>query len=146
MKYILSTMSNSVSYTFYNDGPANGIPTVKKTITVKGGANISSATSGFGELVKSQEGHNLWTPSGVITSLSDSDYDELMQHPIFKRHLDSGVVKPITGNVTGNHDMVRREANKMEKDNFAPMTPEVAKKKHAKVKTKTGAAEDDGVI
>lgn len=140
-KYVLSTATNSVSYAFYE--MTGDLPVIRDKITIKGGAGIPSIRSGFGEMNQDSEGVPMWTADGVVTPVSDARYEMLKDHPIFKKHLDKGLVKVINSDITGNHKAVREHARDMTKrDGFAQMTPE-SLKAHSKVKINTESIDAD---
>ena len=66
-KYVLSTMTNSVSYAIW--GNVGDLPVMRQKVTIKGGAGLPSISSGFGEVSKDGEGSPLWTADGVITPI-----------------------------------------------------------------------------
>jgi hypothetical protein len=76
--YILSTMTDSISYAFYND--VDGLPVMRDKVTIKGGTGLPSHTSGFGEVSNDGEGKPMWTPDGVVTPISDERYDQARHH------------------------------------------------------------------
>lgn len=148
-KYIVSTMSMSVNYTFYTEVKENpnvkagsgALPNIRKQILIKGGAGLTSATSGFGEMAKGADGAPLWTPEGIVTVVSDADFEHLKEHHVFKQHLEKGLVKVVNHDIVGNHKAVAKEVRGMSDDPFAPMTRETADKR-IKVKL-SGEQEDD---
>lgn len=118
-KYILSTMTNSVSYTVYEK--IGNLPVPKKKVTIYGGANLPSLRSGFGEMTSDGQGAPMWTAAGIITPVSDADYEILKEHYLFKKHLAKGLVKPINQDIRGNHAEVKRQVNTnmTKRDGFA---------------------------
>lgn len=147
-KYIVSTMSMAVKYTFYSELPQNGntkagagpLPNIKKQILVRGGAGLTSATSGFGEMAKDQGGSPLWTPDGIVTVVSDADYELLKEHHVFKSHLEKGLVRVVNQDISQNHGAVVKETRGMSHDPFAPLTSATADKR---IKVKLGAGDED---
>lgn len=119
MKYIISTMANAVAYTIYNKNAE--LPVLQKTITIKGGANMASMTSGFGELSHTGEGQPLWTPSGMVTEVSDEDYAILVEHPVFKRHLEQGYVIDSSMDVRGSLKALNKVTKGMAEDGRAQL-------------------------
>lgn len=133
MKFILSTMTNGVSYAMYDH--AGDLPVIRSKITIKGGANLPSMSSGFGEQGQDGEGHPIWTAAGVITPIKDEQYEALKDHWLFKKHLASGHVKVIDDNIIGNHKAVKEHVRDMEPtDGFAQLNPKTIKK-HANIKS-----------
>lgn len=120
-KYILSKMSASVNYNLYN--LVDGLPMVRHKITVHGGAGIPSARSGFGEMTHDTEGRPLWTADGVVTPVSDEDHALLLDHAVFKKHMDKGYVKVINSDIRGNHKAIIQQSKGMESDGFRQLNP-----------------------
>ncbi len=140
-KYVLSTMTNAVSYAFFND--VGGLPVIRDKVTIKGGAGLPSLTAGFGEVSKDDEGSPMWTPDGVVTPLSDERYDLVKDHPLFKKHIDKGVLKVINHDITGNHKEVQKQTRSMEKkDGFAQLNPATIGQ-HCKVKISKDSIDSD---
>lgn len=140
-KYILSTMTGAVSYAFYNyvgnaDSKGAGLlPVIRKKITIFGGAGIPSNRSGFGEMSNDAEGQPMWTASGIITPVSEEDYEVLKDHELFRKHVDGGYLKVINEDIRGNHKAVQKQVRSMEeKDTSAQLTPQTIK---SRVKVKT---------
>lgn len=77
--FIVSRASQDNEYVFWGS-TANGTRTVKKTILIKGGANVMDKTT-------------MTTPNGVITEISDEDWKELEKHPAFIRHKERGFME-----------------------------------------------------
>lgn len=131
--FVISTMTNSVSYRFYKN--VGDLPVVQDSITIRGGAGLPSLKSGFGEMGADGEGAPLWTAEGMVTPLSDARYDILKDHKLFKDHLEGGHVKVVNADLTGNHAQVKKEIRSMApRDNFAQLTPATVGQK-IKVKT-----------
>ncbi|WGN90779.1 hypothetical protein [Burkholderia phage vB_BglM_WTB] len=121
-KYILSTMTTSVSYGFYHmvgsADPRSGgpVPVERKKITIRGGANLPSDRSGIGEMVQDSEGRPIWTAAGFVTPVSDADYEELKDHKIFKMHLEANLLKVLNTDLSdgnSNHKRVLAASSDM---------------------------------
>lgn len=140
-KYILSTMTNSVSYCFWTK--SGDLPVLRNKITIKGGKGIPSTRSGFGEMAQDSEGIPMWTADGIVTPISDEQYDSLKDHPIFKKHEDEGLVKVVNKDITGNHREVQRQVATMTKvDGFAQLNKETIGK-HTAVKISQESIDSD---
>jgi hypothetical protein len=132
-KYVLSTMTNAVSYNVYET--IADLPRKKAGVLIHGGAHLPSVRSGFGEMQRDVEGTPIWTAAGVVTPVSDSQYDLLKDHPLFKKHLAGGYLKVVNHDITDNHKLVKREVTSMNRvDAHAQLTPDTFKQK---VKMKT---------
>jgi hypothetical protein len=134
-------MTNSIRYAFYTK--TGDLPVMRDSVLIKGGAGLPSITSGFGETSKDVDGVPMWTPDGVITPLSDERYETLKEHPLFKGHIEKGLIKVINKDITGNHREVQKQVATMEKrDGFAQLTPATVGQ-HTKVKISKDAIDAD---
>jgi hypothetical protein len=133
MKYILSTMTNSISYNWYET--IGDLPRKKHGVLIHGGAGLPSIRSGFGDQTQDKEGMPIWTAKGIVTSITEEQYDRLKDHWLFKQHLEGGWVKVLNSDISGNHKAVKEIVRDMnQRDDFAQLTPETFK---TKVKVKT---------
>lgn len=125
MKYVLSTMTNSVAYAFYTTPEGrDGVPAMREKITIFGGANIPSLRSGFGEMANDDEGRPIWMADGIVTAVEDSKFEILENHKLFKDHMAAGYLKVVKDDITGNHKAVKKHVVAMEKnDTYSLMTP-----------------------
>lgn len=142
--YILSTFAHSIDYTVYGEAPPNAIPPVRRVITIRGGADIASETNPFGVASKTEEGRVLWTPAGIVTSVSDADYELLKGISAFRVHMDAGMLKLVNANVQNDHDKVERETRSMSKDehgvmNASNVAKRVKSQSASKAKISTGS-------
>lgn len=120
-KYILSTMSYPVNYTFYNK--AGDLPVPRKRILIHGGAGMPSDTSGIGDMIRDANGKPIWTAQGFVTTVSDADFEELMGNHVFKSHLEKGLLKVINHDITGSTREIDKATQHMESDGFRQLTP-----------------------
>lgn len=139
-QYILSTMSAGVAYTFYRD--VSGLPVVQHKILIQGGAGLASVRSGFGEMTHTGDGTPIWTADGVVTPISDADWEKLKEHPVFIKHQAKGLVKQINQDIRGNHRAVQKHAASMEQDPLRPLTKDTIAK-NLKVTTASVRSEDE---
>lgn len=118
--YILSKMANSVTYRTYTmrgdkSQKAGLLPMPDPNpITIKGGAERPSQRGGFGDVAQDISGNVIWTPRGVVTTLSQEDYDRLKGHALFQKHMEGGYLAVVTSDVANNHKKVSRIAEDME--------------------------------
>jgi hypothetical protein len=141
-KYVLSTMTNSVSYRNYRFvGDRNAtqnqalLPIPTDTVVIRGGANRPSQKGGFGEQANDLNGNVLWTPRGVITVLTDEEYDRVKDHWLFQKHMAGGYLEVVNEDVHGNHKKVAKIAAAMEgQDPGAQLTKDTLAQR-IKVKT-----------
>lgn len=104
--FIVSRASQDNEYVFWGS-TANGMRTVKKSILIKGGANVMDKTT-------------MTTPNGVVTEISDEDWEALKEHSAFKRHMERGFVEVM------QEEKKARESSKKKstkKDGSAQLTP-----------------------
>jgi hypothetical protein len=144
--YIVSTMSESVSYRTYSF-IGNAHETKNQSllpvphpdpVIIRGGANKPSLKGGFGDANEDINGNILWTPKGVVTKLSAEDYERVKDHWLFQKHLKGGYLSVLERDVSGNHKAVSRVASDMtEQDPSKQLTKEtVAQKIKVKVPSK----------
>lgn len=137
--YVISTMTDSVGYTFFRN--VGDLPVPHKKIVIRGGADLPSHKSGFGEMRHNEEGQPLWTAEGVCTPVSDSDYEVLKDHWLFKKHVDGGKLKVVSRDIHDDYKAVKKEVKSMEtgweSDKAKQLTPETVKQrvgnKHLKI-------------
>lgn len=106
MKYIVSRASQDNEYIVWETTP-NGIKRVKKSVLIKGGANVIDKTTKT-------------APNGVITEVSDEDYELLAEHSAFQRHVERGFVEVM------KEEKKAKETSKKKgkKDGGSQLTPE----------------------
>ena len=105
-KYIYSTLTASQKYPIWIRTPGRDIPRIQSYVLIHGGANLPSKV--------------LVTPRGVVTSISDDEFERLIQCPGFQQHVDNGFL--VVEDREYDPDSV---AENMEpKDFSAPMVPE----------------------
>lgn len=100
MHYVYSTLSAGVNYANYQKLYDINVKT--HHVAIAGGANVANK--------------HFVTPQGVVTEVSDSDMDFLLQHPTFKFHVEKGFI-------THNKKEIRVEKaieNMESKDKSAP--------------------------
>jgi hypothetical protein len=151
-KYVLSTMTNSVSYRNYRyvgDRHATQnqalLPIPTDTVIIRGGANRPSQKGGFGDQETDKSGNILWTPRGVVTVLTDEEYERVSQHWLFKKHMEGGYLVCLDEDISGNHKKVAKIAASMEgQDPGAQLTKETLAQR-IKVKTPEKELQVDGM-
>lgn len=105
--HVYSTLTAGNDYVFYKND-LHGLPQAEKTITVKGGANVPDKVTG------------LVMPFSH-TELSDSDYEALKEHPLFKLHVANRYIR-VQKTATKNEEKATKDLEK--EDASAPLTPE----------------------
>jgi hypothetical protein len=77
-KYIFSTLTCDQVYSNARHNDAGGI-IEDSQVFIKGGAGLAN--------------DRLITPLGVLTEVSDEDYEQLLQNEVFKIHVKNGFIK-----------------------------------------------------
>lgn len=139
-KYVLSTMTFSVNYTFFR--AVGNLPVATDKITIHGGASIPSAISGRGEMISDGEGRPLWIADGVVTPISDLNADRLSAHPIFKKHQEKGYVKILDADIRDNNKAIKKHTVGMEADGFRQLNTSTISK-NIKVTTSFAKTADE---
>jgi hypothetical protein len=103
--YVYSTMTGPVEYAIWARGGGD-IPTIRKSVRIEGGANVADK--------------HLYTPRGVLTIISEEDYDILQQDGVFQIHKENGF---ITVEQSQASSIERAVADMESQDNSAPLTP-----------------------
>lgn len=76
-KYVFSTLSSSVQYVNYKQGDSD-LPVADGYVQINGGAGIADK--------------RLITPLGVMTKITDEEYDFLKKDELFQRHVKNGFI------------------------------------------------------
>lgn len=113
--FIVSRASQDNEYIVWGTTP-NGQKTVQKSILIKGGANV-------------MDKHTMTTPNGVVTEISDEDWEVLKEHSAFQRHMKAGFMEPLK-----EEKKARKSAKDKsdKKDGSAQLTPEDFEKRGQK--------------
>jgi hypothetical protein len=146
--YVLSKMTNSVSYRNYRYvGDRNAtsnqalLPVPTDTVIIRGGADRPTMRGGVGEQSNDLSGNVLWTPRGVVTELTDEEYERVKEHWLFKKHMKNGYLAVLDEDISGNHKKIKRIAEDMEgQDPGAQLTKETLAQR---IKVKTPSREVD---
>lgn len=128
-KYVLSTATCSQRFVEYAKGAGSGGLNVSvREITIRGGANSPSLTSGFGDLSQTGEGQPLWTPQGVVTKVTDDEAEFLRSHEGFIAAEKRGFYSILDSDPGDSHKKIADLTDDMTKrDKSAPLTPATAK-------------------
>lgn len=105
--YVYSTLTNSQKYVNYQpilEGQL--IHQSAYEVHIRGGANLSDK--------------HLHTPRGVVTVVSEEDYEELQKNPEFQKHVERGF---ITVDKKEVHVEVAVARGMQQEDASAPVTP-----------------------
>lgn len=133
MAFVLSTMTNSVNYAFWDsskvgsDPGKNGLgalPVLIGEVLIRGGANMSTSNPNniAGERSKQENGTPIWTPAGVVTEIPDELVPALEKHPTFAAHQEQGLVSISENSPGSTHkDIVRATQDMAKSDGFAPL-------------------------
>jgi hypothetical protein len=103
--FVYSTLTNSLTIADYikRDG---GVPTKKRQVLINGGANLASK--------------HLITPQGVVTELSNDDYDFVKENKMFQRMVERGFIKVDAKKM----DVEKVVADMESRDESAPLVPQ----------------------
>ncbi|MDE2100259.1 MAG: hypothetical protein KGL39_23615 [Patescibacteria group bacterium] len=105
--HIYSTLANTQHYTMYDRSKdKNQLPRVKAQIMVHGGANVSNK--------------QFVTPKGVMTTVSDEEYELLKDNHVFKQHVANGHIQV----ESRKYSLDKVVKDMTEKDKSAPLTPD----------------------
>ncbi len=111
MPYIYSTLTADNTYVDYKQDPHNKTHQMAGSVTIKGGANLSSK--------------NLITPLGMLTTVTEKELETLQANLAFKRHVRRGFIR-----VEQKEQKIKKVAAGMTKrDKAAPRTPDDIKAK-----------------
>lgn len=104
--FIVSRASQDNEYVVW-ETTTNGQKQPKKSILIKGGANV-------------MDKHTMTTPNGVVTEISDEDWEILREHTAFKRHMERGFME-----VMKEEKKARKSSKEKsdKKDGSAQLTP-----------------------
>lgn len=87
MPKVISTLTDSVDYTKFNQPDGGGTPEAIRTVSIKGGANLAQK-----RLVLLGEGS---TKAGIETEVSDEQLAFLQDHPLFQTHVKNGFIEVV---------------------------------------------------
>ena len=79
MPYVFSTLTASNTYVKYNPQGGGDLPSVDRSVTIKGGSNLPNK--------------HMLTSIGYMTEVSDEDMSWLQEDEIFKLHVKNGYIK-----------------------------------------------------
>lgn len=132
--YIISSMTDSISYCFYAEAAnEKDVPALREKITIRGGRGLPSHRSGFGEMSQDVQGTPLWTAEGIVTRITEDQWNRLKEHPLAKKHLAANRLKKVDEDVRGNHKKVRQISRDMEgPDSHALLTKQTVKERISK--------------
>lgn len=120
--FIYSTLTADVAYTSYLPNETPAASTKEHSVLIKGGAN------------NAVEGFKLFTPKGVATKVSDSDFEFLQKNHVFQLHHKNGFITWDKSEISVD----KAVSNMTAKDQSAPKTPKDLPQKKKRV------GEDDG--
>lgn len=75
--YVFSTLSTPMAYTKFSTG-GNDLPRPERTVSIMGGANVADK--------------NFVTPKGVMTAITEEEYEFLQHNNLFKKHVENGFI------------------------------------------------------
>jgi hypothetical protein len=114
MYYIYSTATCPISYVKYKPSPTTegkdrnggsvGHNQILRRVTINGGHGVNTK--------------QLFTPRGVVTQISDDDFEFLMKDEAFKRHMDAGYMSFDKKKT----EPEKKAKNMADKDGSSPLT------------------------
>ena len=123
-KYVFSTCTASQKYAVYSKVPGRDMPVMEGYVLIHGGANLPTK--------------QLVTPKGVMTHITDEEFEMLQRCPVFKTHVDGGFIT--VEDVA--YDLEDVVGNMEPRDSSAPMIPADFEEADLKPPT-TGSVRDD---
>lgn len=128
-KFVLSTATCSQRFVLFRKGENGSMNVEERAVLVKGGANSPSMTSGFGELTNTDQGQPLWTPRGVVTSITDEEADLLAEHEGFQAAVKRGFYQIVDESFGDSHQKVAAavSSDMTPADGSAPLNPTTLK-------------------
>jgi hypothetical protein len=127
MKMILSTLTAPQDVVITKKTESGALEIVK-TITIKGGANVIDRRT-------------LATPQGVVTELSDADFDQLKKTAFYQRMESRGYLRPVEAKETAEDT---KKAGMEKKDKSAQKTEEDFPDEEAKPVSSKGRKKRNG--
>lgn len=124
MKMILSTLTSAQNVAITKKA-ANGAIQIVKRIHINGGANVADRRT-------------LITPQGIVTELSDEDYNLLISTDFYKRQEKAGFLRPVESKDAAEDT---KKAGMKRKDKSSQKTE--ADYEGTGVKVRTGKPKDD---
>lgn len=142
-KYVLSTATCGQRYVDYRLGANGGVHSAVREVLIRGGANSPSEKSGFGDMTHTEAGAPLWTPQGVVTTITDEDAEFLSTHEGFQAAVAAGFYVVMDKDPGDSHKKIKTvvESDMSKRDGSAPLNKEVLKSQ-VKVSTKLLVEED----
>ena len=113
MAFIVSKASQDIEYVDWTDG-VNGVKRAKKSVIIKGGANVVDKKL-------------LSVSNGTVTEVSNEDLEFLKSNTAFQRHLERGWMSIEKGKETAEKVAKKKRTNKdgeTIKDGSAQLTAE----------------------
>lgn len=104
--HIYSTLSAPTMYVTYKKNDPREMSIAEHRITIAGGANVSNK--------------HFVTPRGVVTKVTDEDYQHLINNSVFQKHMEAGHI--LCDQIKSNPNKVA-DASMEAKDASAPLTP-----------------------
>lgn len=107
MYYIYSTLAQNTSYAFYKPlVDKSDLNVIEREIVIKGGAGVADK--------------NFITPNGVVTRITDEEYELLKTNPVYQLHVKNGFI--IAQKSNSDIDSVVKKMQP--RDRSAPIRPE----------------------
>ena len=107
MPYVYSTATSAITYVEYEPDieKKSGHSKIVRKVTINGGHGVATK--------------NLITPKGIMTKITDDDFEWLVQQPSFQNHMKRGFMSYDKNKI----DPEKKAANMAKGDQSAPLTP-----------------------
>lgn len=106
MIYIISNAANSTDYAIYANTSDKDLAVIQEVITIKGGSGVINK--------------NFITPEGVVTEVTDAQYELLKKDPSFQQHLKNKTLAVVTKKDSAAPEKI---ASTLYRDNSSPVRP-----------------------
>lgn len=106
MKFLYSTLPAAQAYTAHKPSGDESLPIPTRTVMIHGGASLAD--------------HRFETPLGVLTEISEDDFEFLKTNKVFMRHAERGFIKVLDEKLDA--DKMAADMNRASGD--VPVTPD----------------------
>ncbi len=113
--FIISRASQDGEFIIWETS-VNGKKSAKKSILIKGGAGVIDKST-------------MTTPNGVVTEISDEDWELLKEHSAFKRYVERGFMEAVKSEKPAKENAKKKSSKK---DGGVQLTPEDFEKRGQK--------------
>lgn len=105
-KFVYSTLPAAQAYTSHKATGDEGLSIPERTVIIKGGASLAD--------------HRFETPLGVMTEITEDDFEFLKKNVVFMRHAQRGFIKVLDEKI----DVEKVAADQNRASGDVPVTPQ----------------------